>query len=86
MSSSEQLITALKSNKILVKTHFEFESEFLFLDHGVLEKRGWNTAYGVVGDRLTDIVLHPENWRIHERTLTDGYPYPWSATYKTPKS
>lgn len=82
MYTSEQLITALKSNKILVKTHFQFELEFLFFNHGVLEQRGWGTSSGDVGDRLTDIIIHPENWYIHEKTLTDGYPYPWSTSYK----
>jgi hypothetical protein len=79
-----QLIQASFEGKILYKTHNNSPDciEWLFQDGGIFEMRGWGTAYGNVGNRVLDIFKNPDNWNIHTHTINDGYPYPWSVTYK----
>ena len=50
------------------------------------EIRGWGSAYGTPEDRVIDVILKPENWKVHHRSLSHGYPYPWSSNYKEEKN
>lgn len=77
------LISALKEGKILYKHFSKVDSnQFLFLENERFEVKGWRSAIDAPSDLVTDIVLNPEQWEIHSHKLSDGYPYPWSSTYK----
>lgn len=86
MTSAEKslsLVAALYEGKILVKIHHNSEQEFLFKDGADFGMRGWNTAWGLVTDRLGEILKNPTDWEIFEdRTMSDGYPFPWSNVPK----
>lgn len=84
MKTSEELISALKSGLVLYKLHPYENYEFLFLDDEIGIK-GWGSALGKIGDRLEEIIIHPENWNIvKDFNMKDGYPYPWSTKYVKP--
>ncbi len=86
--TSSALIRALLDNKILYKVHHNDETaiEYFFKEDSGFEKRGWGTAFGTVGDRLVDLAIHPDNWKIHEHDLSMGHPYPWSVGYHIKKN
>lgn len=85
--TSSALIRALLDNKILYKIHHndDVAIEYFFKEDSGFQKRGWGTAYGTVGDRLVDLAINPDNWKIHEHDLSMGHPYPWSAGYTAEK-
>lgn len=89
------LIKVLFDGGILYKDHHGDSSnrEFLFCENfedlGESNKnkflfavRGWGTAFGSANERAIEVILKPELWKIHNRKVSNGYPYPWSANYK----
>lgn len=86
--TSSALIRALLDNKILYKCHHNDDTaiEYFFKEDSGFQKRGWGTAYGTVGDRLVDLALNPNDWKIHEHDLLMGHPYPWSVGYTIKES
>ena len=80
------LLKVLFDGGILYKDHNDDEGrrEFLFYSEacGIFEIRGWSTAYGTADQRVMEVILKPERWKVFPHNISEGHPYPWSASYK----
>lgn len=83
-----ELIQAMTEGKVLVKVHHndEYCSEYLysyeFEGKRYLDMRGWGTGFGKANERLEEVLLRPEGWKVVDGFHMDqGYPYPWSTVH-----
>lgn len=79
---TKELMQALEEGKILVKGGKAEGEELYFFytkKHKMFEKKGWGSAFGTTAEVLYDIFVNPGCWRVHEKTMEQGYPYPWST-------
>lgn len=87
MSKASELIAALEGGGVLGRSDGDGEElrwEFIHFQHPIdvlinaqtnkkwLWCGGWGSAVGPKEDRLIDVILHPENWKIGTLTLKDS--------------
>ena len=84
---AKKLINALLDGAILENVHNQNDflfggTEYLYSyiqnDKICFENKGFILPTKNVGERVLDIFENPNNWKISDHSMKDGYPYPWS--------
>ena len=88
MKEAKKLINALLDGAILQQIHNENDFlfggiEYLFAytqnEQIGFESKGWIYPNKNSEERVIDVLKNPSNWTICEKSMKDGYPYPWST-------
>lgn len=87
MKKIKELVNALLDGAILQQVHNENDFlfggiEYLFAyiqnDQVCFESKGWISPNKNSEESVIDLFKNPDNWSICEKSMKDGYPYPWS--------
>jgi len=82
--TTSELIFLLKGEKAILEREENGEILYLFSGGGIVETRGWGSAYTRGNEAIIDLYYNPEKWRVSEHTM-DKQPFPWSVKFKNGK-